>query len=166
MRKVDKNSSLEALLLYYPLIPLSKTPFQAANLPGGKYITAPPSTAKWYKVGQHRYEDKIQELNTDFAKICISPKPPWAPRGKVPLAILKELEHQARQNISTLNFATTFAKTSSRPATPHWRSASIVLRRPLRRSNLRLEEVPILKSQDAPMVAIPQKVVTIRFSQV
>ena len=32
--------------------------------------------------------------------------------GKVPLPILKELEHQARQNISTLNFATTFAKTS------------------------------------------------------
>ena len=33
--------------------------------------------------------------------------------GKVPLPILKELEHQARQNISTLNFTTTFAKTSS-----------------------------------------------------
>ena len=32
---------------------------------------------------------------------------------KVPLPILKELEHQARQNFSTLNFATTFAKTSS-----------------------------------------------------
>ena len=33
--------------------------------------------------------------------------------AKIPLPILKELEHQARQNISTLNFATTFAKTSS-----------------------------------------------------
>ena len=49
--------------------------FQAANLPEGKYIKAPPSTAKWYKVGQLCYEDKIQELNTDFAKICITPKP-------------------------------------------------------------------------------------------
>ena len=29
------------------------------------------------------------------------------------LTILKELEHQTRQNISTFNFATTFAKTSS-----------------------------------------------------
>ena len=67
--------------------------FQASNLPEGKYIKPPPSTTKWYKVGQPCYEDKIQELNTDFAKICISPK--------------------ARQNISTLNFATTFAKTSS-----------------------------------------------------
>ena len=32
--------------------------------------------------------------------------------GKVPLPILKELEHQARQNISTLHFTTTFTKTS------------------------------------------------------
>ena len=32
---------------------------------------------------------------------------------KVPLPILKELEHRARQNFSTLNFATTFVKTSS-----------------------------------------------------
>ena len=33
--------------------------------------------------------------------------------GKVPLPILKELEHQDRQNISTLNFTAAFAKTSS-----------------------------------------------------
>ena len=91
--------------------------FQVANLPEGKYIKAPPSTAKWYKAGQPCYEDKIQELNTDFAKICITPKPSGAPKGKVPLPILKELEHQARQNISTLKFATTFAKTSSCNAT-------------------------------------------------
>ena len=55
----------------------------------------------------------MQELNTDFAKICITPKPPGAPMGKVPLPILKELEYQARQNISTLNFTAAFAKTSS-----------------------------------------------------
>ena len=60
----------------------------------GKYIKPPPSTAKWYKVGQPCYEDKIQELNTDFSKICISPKPSVAPMGKVPLLVLKELEHQ------------------------------------------------------------------------
>ena len=87
--------------------------FQAANLPEGKYIKPPPSTAKWYKVGQPCYEEKIQELNTDFAKICVTPKPPGAPMGKVSLPILKELEHQARQNISTLNFTAAFAKTSS-----------------------------------------------------
>ena len=87
--------------------------FQAANLLEGKYIKPPPSTTKWYKVGQPCYEEKMQELNTDFVKICITPKPPGAPMGKVPLRILKALEHQARQNISTLNFTAAFAKTSS-----------------------------------------------------
>ena len=95
--------------------------FQATNLPEGKYIKPPPSTAEWYKVGQPCYEEKIQELNTDFAKICITPKPPGAPMGKVPLPILKELEHQARQNISTLNFTAA--------------------------SDLRSRKVPILKKQ-------------------
>ena len=49
--------------------------FLASNLPEGKYIKPPPSTAKWYKVGQPCYENKIQELNTDFLKICISAAP-------------------------------------------------------------------------------------------
>ena len=87
--------------------------FLASNLPEGKYIKPPPSTAKWYKVGQPCYEDKIRELNTDFSKICISPKPSGAPMGKVPLPVLKELEHQAWQNLSTITLMTPFAKTSS-----------------------------------------------------
>ena len=87
--------------------------FKAANLPEGKYVKPPPSTSKWYRVGQPCFQDKIQELNTDFAKICITPKPSGAPIAKVPLPVLKELEHQARQNISTLNFTAAFAKTSS-----------------------------------------------------
>ena len=33
--------------------------------------------------------------------------------GKVPLPVLMELEYQASQNISTLNFTAAFAKTSS-----------------------------------------------------
>ena len=66
--------------------------FLASNLPVGKYIKPPPSTAKWYKMGQPCFEDKIQELNTDFSKICISPKPSGAPIGKVALPVLKELE--------------------------------------------------------------------------
>ena len=64
-------------------------------------------------MGQPCYEDKLQELNTDFAKICITPTPSGDPMGKVPLPILKELEHQVRQYISTLNFTAAFAKTSS-----------------------------------------------------
>ena len=87
--------------------------FKAANLSEGKYVKPPPSISKWYKVGQPTFQDKIQELNTDFAKICITPRPPGAPVAKVPLPVLKELKHQARQNISTLNFTAAFAKTSS-----------------------------------------------------
>ena len=48
--------------------------FQAANLPEGKYIKAPPSTAKWYKVAQPCYEDKISGVEYRFSKICITPK--------------------------------------------------------------------------------------------
>ena len=33
--------------------------------------------------------------------------------GKVPLPVLKELEHQARHNLSTINFTAAFAKTFS-----------------------------------------------------
>ena len=55
----------------------------------------------------------IQELNTDFAKIGISLKPSGAPMCKVPLQVLKELEHQSRQNLSTINFTATFTKTAS-----------------------------------------------------
>ena len=72
----------------------------ASNLPEGKYIKFPASPAKYYKVGQPCFEDKLQELNTDFV-----------PVGKVPLQVLKELEHQARQ--ATINFTATFARTAS-----------------------------------------------------
>ena len=34
--------------------------FKAANLPEGKYIKPPPSTTKWYKVGQPCYEEKFR----------------------------------------------------------------------------------------------------------
>ena len=40
-------------------------------------------------MGQPCFEDKLQELYTDFAKICISPKPSGAPVVKVPLHILR-----------------------------------------------------------------------------
>ena len=64
-----------------PLNPILKGGFEkfehdflASNLPEGKYIKPLASTANYYKV-QRWFEDKLQELNTDFAKICISPKP-------------------------------------------------------------------------------------------
>ena len=63
-----------------PLNPILKDAFEkfedflASNLPEGKYIKPPASTVKYYKVGQPCFEDKLQELNAEFAKICISPK--------------------------------------------------------------------------------------------
>ena len=63
--------------------------FSASNLPEGKYIKPTPSTAKWYKAGQPCYEDKIQELNTDFSKICISPKPSEPLWARFPFQFLR-----------------------------------------------------------------------------
>ena len=61
-----------------PLNPILKDAFEkfeqdflASNLPEGKYIKPPASTAKHYKVGQPCFEDKLQELNTDFTKIFV-----------------------------------------------------------------------------------------------
>ena len=65
--------------------------------------------------------------------------------GKVSLLILKELEHQARQNISTLNFATTFAKTSSCNATLEKCQYSLKSTS----QNLKFVNVPILRKQQS-----------------
>ena len=75
--------------------------FQAAYLAEGKYIKPQAYSSNWYKVVQPCFEDKLQELNIDYAKICISPM------GKVPLHVVKDFEHQARQNLCTVNFAAT-----------------------------------------------------------
>ena len=83
--------------------------FLASNLPEGKYIKPPTSTSKVVPSRTTYFEDKLQALNSDFAKLCISPKPSGATMGKVPIQVLKELEHQARQNLSTINFVATFA---------------------------------------------------------
>ena len=123
MKKANRSSGQEGLLLL-PLRPYLKDAFLAANLPESKYINSPALTAKYYKVGQPCFEDKLHELNTDFAKISISPKPTGTPMGKVPLQVLKE---QAMENLSTINFTTTFARTASACKT----SVSKVLRLPL-----------------------------------
>ena len=127
-----------------PLISFEQD-FLASNLPEGKYIKPPPSTAMWYNVRQPCFEDKIQELNTDFSKICICPQPSGAPMGKVPLPVLKELEHQARQNLSIINFTAAFARLLL-PATL-WRSVntSESLKSTFKRLKVRFRKVPIPK---------------------
>ena len=57
--------------------------FLASNLPEVKYIKPLASTAKYNKVGQPCFEDKLQELNTDFAKKNLYfPKALWGPYGQ------------------------------------------------------------------------------------
>ena len=107
--QVKKSSKAKRAML--PLSPYLKEYFekfeqdiQASNLPEGKYIKPPASTAKWYKVGQPCFEDTIQELNSDFAKICISPKPSGAPMGKVPLQVLNNLNIRQGRTSALLTF--------------------------------------------------------------
>ena len=83
-----------------PLNPILKDAFEkfeqdflASNLPEGKYIKPPASTAKYYKVGQPCFEDKLQELNKDLLKYVFPLSPLGPPVGRVPLQVLKELEH-------------------------------------------------------------------------
>ena len=59
------------------------------------------------------FEERMQELIRKFENICISPTPQAAPGVRAPLHVAKELEHQARQNICTLNFSVVFNHTIS-----------------------------------------------------
>ena len=51
-----------------------KQDFQAANLPGGKFINSPPSTAKWYKLGQLVLRTKYKNLILIFQKSVSPPR--------------------------------------------------------------------------------------------
>ena len=87
--------------------------FQNLNLTEGKFPKTPQATGKYYKMVDPCFEERMQELNTKFANICISPRPQSAPGVRAPLHVAKELEHQARQNIFTLNFSAVFNHTIS-----------------------------------------------------
>ena len=74
MKKVNRSLGQVALLMP-PLSPCLKDAFekfkqdfQAPKLPEGKCIEPPTSTSKWYKVRQPCFEDRLQELKSDFAK--------------------------------------------------------------------------------------------------
>ena len=87
--------------------------FQNLNLTEGKFPKAPQATGKYYKMVDPCFEERMQELNRKFGNICISPRPQAAPGVRTPLHVAKELEHQARQNICTLNFSAVFNHTIS-----------------------------------------------------
>ena len=78
--------------------------------------------------------------------------------GKVTLQVLKELEHQARQNLCTINFAATFAKTASVCNFTMEKCQDSQL---LRKSKAKFKRVPILKRQLGVGMRMP--VATLRF---
>ena len=80
--------------------------------------------------------------------------------GKVPLQVLKELEPQARQNLSAINFTATFAKTASACNTALWKSVSTVLRLPLRELKARFRRVTILKELPGVAMKTPVNILT------
>ena len=54
--------------------------FLASNLPEGKYIKPPPSTAQWYKVGQPCFEDA--RIKHRFFKNLYLSQVLWSPYGQ------------------------------------------------------------------------------------
>ena len=134
-----------------PLNPILKDAFEkfeqdflASNSPEGKYIKPPASTAKYYKVGQPCFEYKLQELNTDFAKICVSPKPSGAPVGKVPLQVLKELNIKLGR-IYLPSILQLLLLGLPLPVTLSWKSVSTVSKLPSKGSKAKLKRVLIPK---------------------
>ena len=115
--------------------------FKAANLPEGKYVKPPPSTSMWYRVGQPCYQDKYQELNTDFAKVCITPKPSGAPMGKNWSIRLGKISQPSISPLPLLKLLLL--------AMLPLRSVNIALSQLSRRLSHRSKKVPILKKQQS-----------------
>ena len=67
LRSRDPSAMLPLNPIFKDALEKFEQNFLASNLPEGKYIKPPASTAKYCKVGQPCFEDKLQELNTDFA---------------------------------------------------------------------------------------------------
>ena len=157
-----------------PLNPILKDAFEkfeqdflASNLPEGKYIKPPASTAKYYKVGQSCFEDKLQELNADFAKICISPKRSGAPMGKVPLQVIKHF-HQWLH--SSIHLKTKFSQSSpdsirlqgpsKRPSSGLLYPVSSVKECNIKRGKCKISRVlqsPVSGTQASPTVEVSNK---------
>ena len=100
-----------------PLNPILKNAFEefeqdflASNLPEGKYIKHPASTAKYYRVGQPCFEDKLQE---QILQKSISLQRPLGPLwARFRYKFLRNLNTNLGR-ISTINFTGTFARTAS-----------------------------------------------------
>ena len=143
-----------------PLNPILKDAFEkfeqdflASNLPEGKYIKPLASTMKYYKVGQPCFEDKLQELNTDFAKICISPKPSGARVRWIPYKFLRNLNIK----LGRIYLPSILQLLSQRlpPVTLLFRSVSTVSRLPSKGSRAKFNRVSIPKELSDVVMTMP-----------
>ena len=145
-----------------PLNPILKDAFEkfeedflASILPEGKYIKPTASAAKYYKVGQPCFEDKLQELNADLTEICISPKPSGALRARFPYKFSRNLNTKLGR-ISLPSISQLLSLRLPLLVTLLWRSVSTVSRLPLRGLKSTFRRVPILK--ELPDVAMKMPV--------
>ena len=122
--------------------------FKAANLSEGKYVKPPPSTSNWYRVGQPCFQDKIQELNMDFAKICITPKPSGTQEPKFPCQFSRSWNIRL-DKISQPSILSLPLQNLRLLAMLPWRSVNIASSQLSRRSSLRFRKVPILRKQQS-----------------
>ena len=77
----------------------------------------------------------------------ISPRPSGAPMGYVPPLVVKEFEHQARQNLCTLNFPAAFTKAASECNLAMEKNARTVSRLLSKELKAIFKRVPNLKMQ-------------------
>ena len=117
-----------------PLNPILKDAFEkfeqdflASNLPEGKCIKPPASTAKYCKVGQPCFEDKLQELQSPLGPLWV-----W-----FPYKFLKNLNI----NLGRISLPS-ISQLLSQGLPPHvtllWRSACTVQRLPSKGSEIKL----------------------------
>ena len=117
--------------------------FLGSNLPEGKYIKTPASTAKYYSlVLRTNYRSLIQILPRSVFLL----NPLGLLMGKVPLHVLKELVISTKLGRFSLPLTLQLPLQRLLPlVTLLWRSVSTVLRLPLKGLKARFRRVPILK---------------------
>ena len=134
-----------------PLNPILKDAFEkfeqdilASNLPEGKYIKPPASTAKYYKVGQPCFEDKLQERNTDLQKSVFLQSPLGPLWARFPYKFLRNLNIKPGR-IFLPSILQLLSLGQPPPVTLLWRNAYTVPRLPSKGSKIKFKKVPTPK---------------------
>ena len=138
-----------------PLDPILKDAFEkleqdflASNLPEGKYIKPPASTAKYYKVGQPCFEDKLL-LKSVF------PLNPLGPlRARFPYKFLRNLNIKLGR-FYLPSILQLLSLGLPLPVTLLWRSVSTVSRVPSKGSRAKFKRVPIPKELSDVVMIMP-----------